>query len=92
MGLGSEIRDPEKTYSGSRIQWSKRHRIPDPGSATLILALMDSDSIRIRIQEFLYMEKDEQCSGACRKELAGIEALEKSKDQEDKAKLNKLFT
>jgi hypothetical protein len=31
MGLGSEIRDPEKTYSGSRIQGSKRHRIPDPG-------------------------------------------------------------
>jgi hypothetical protein len=30
MGLGSEIRDPEKTYSGSRIQGSKRHRIPDP--------------------------------------------------------------
>jgi hypothetical protein len=27
---GSEIRDPEKTYSGSRIQRSKRHRIPDP--------------------------------------------------------------
>ncbi len=29
---GSEIRDPEKTYSGSRIrvQASKRHRIPDP--------------------------------------------------------------
>ncbi len=26
---GSEIRDPEKTYSGSRIQWSNRHRIPD---------------------------------------------------------------
>ncbi len=37
MGLGSEIRDPEKTYSGSRIQGSKRHRIPDPrsGSASL---------------------------------------------------------
>ncbi len=30
MVLGSEIRDPEKTYSGSRIQGSKRHRIPDP--------------------------------------------------------------
>ncbi len=30
MGLGSEIRDPEKNYSGSRIQGSKRHRIPDP--------------------------------------------------------------
>ncbi len=27
---GSEIRDPEKTYSGSRIQGSKRHRILDP--------------------------------------------------------------
>jgi hypothetical protein len=27
---GSEIRDPVKTYSGSRIQGSKRHRIPDP--------------------------------------------------------------
>ncbi len=27
---GSEIRDPEITYSGSRIQGSKRHRIPDP--------------------------------------------------------------
>ncbi len=27
---GSEIRDPEKTYLGSRIQGSKRHRIPDP--------------------------------------------------------------
>jgi hypothetical protein len=38
MGLGSKILDPEKTYSGSRIQGSKRHRIPDPrsGSATLI--------------------------------------------------------
>jgi hypothetical protein len=31
---GSEIRDPEKTYSGSRIQGSKRHRIPDPGSGS----------------------------------------------------------
>ena len=30
MALGSEIRDPEKTYTGSRIQGSKRHRIPDP--------------------------------------------------------------
>jgi hypothetical protein len=28
--LGSGIRDPEKTYSVSRIQGSKRHRIPDP--------------------------------------------------------------
>jgi hypothetical protein len=24
------IRDPEKTYPGSRIPGSKRHRIPDP--------------------------------------------------------------
>ncbi len=29
MGLGSEIRDPEKTYSGSRIQGQKRNRIWD---------------------------------------------------------------
>jgi hypothetical protein len=27
---GFGIRDPEKTYSGSRMQGSKRHRIPDP--------------------------------------------------------------
>ncbi len=27
---GSGIRDPEKTHSGSRIQGSKRHQIPDP--------------------------------------------------------------
>jgi hypothetical protein len=27
---GFGIRDPEKTYSGSRIQGSKRHRILDP--------------------------------------------------------------
>jgi hypothetical protein len=27
---GSEIWDLEKTYSGSRIQGSKRHWIPDP--------------------------------------------------------------
>jgi hypothetical protein len=34
---GSEIRDPGKTYSGSRIQGSKRHRIPDPGSGSATL-------------------------------------------------------
>ncbi len=33
----SGIRDPEKTYSGSRIQGSKRHRIPDPGSGSATL-------------------------------------------------------
>ncbi len=32
---GFGIRDPEKTYSGSRIQGSKRQGIPDSGSATL---------------------------------------------------------
>jgi hypothetical protein len=30
MGLGSGIRDQQKTYYGFRIQGSKRHRIPDP--------------------------------------------------------------
>ena len=36
---GSEILDPEKTYSGSRIrvQGSKRHLIPDPGSGSATL-------------------------------------------------------
>ncbi len=29
QNYGFGIRDPEKTYSGSRIQGSKRHRIPD---------------------------------------------------------------
>jgi hypothetical protein len=29
------IRDPNKVYSGYRIKGSKRHRSPDPGSATL---------------------------------------------------------
>jgi hypothetical protein len=40
MGLGSEIRDPEKTYSGSRIQGSKRHRIPNPDPQHWITDLM----------------------------------------------------
>jgi hypothetical protein len=39
MGLRSGIRDPEKTFSGSRIQGSKRHRIPDPGSGSATLFL-----------------------------------------------------
>jgi hypothetical protein len=29
-GFGIRIRDPGKTYSGSWIQGSNRHRIPDP--------------------------------------------------------------
>ncbi len=38
MGFGSGIRDTEKTNPGSRIQESKKHRIPDPGSwsATMV--------------------------------------------------------
>ncbi len=61
LGSGSEIRDPEKTYSGSRIQGSKRHRIPDPdpqhcnvgnpGSdafLTLGSGIRDGKKIRIR--------------------------------------------
>jgi hypothetical protein len=34
---GSESWEQEKTYSGSRIQGSKRHRITDPGSAILLV-------------------------------------------------------
>ncbi len=43
--LGSEIRDPEKTYSGTRIQGSKRHRIPDPHHWIRYLRLMDPRSL-----------------------------------------------
>ncbi len=46
MGLGSEIRDPEKTYSGPRIQGSKRHRIPDPDPQHwYLLGLLDPDPL-----------------------------------------------
>jgi hypothetical protein len=38
---GSEIRDPEKTHSGTRIPGSKRHRIPDPGSGSATLHAID---------------------------------------------------
>jgi hypothetical protein len=34
---GFGIRDPEKTYSGSRIQGSKKHQIQDPGSGSATL-------------------------------------------------------
>jgi hypothetical protein len=37
MALGSEIRDPEKTYPGSRGQ-----KDPGSGSATLLAALGDA--------------------------------------------------
>jgi hypothetical protein len=42
---GSEIRDPEKTYSGSRIPdpGVKKHPILDPGSATLVGVLEATD-------------------------------------------------
>jgi hypothetical protein len=42
---GFGIRDLEKTYSGSRIQGSKRHRIPDP------------DPQHCRIQCFIDLKK-----------------------------------
>jgi hypothetical protein len=45
MGLGSGIRYPEITYSGSRIQRSKRHRIPDPGSGSAKLPTTRGDEI-----------------------------------------------
>ncbi len=35
MGLGSEIRDPEKTYRVFRIPDPGVKKVPDPGSATL---------------------------------------------------------
>jgi hypothetical protein len=45
----SGIRDPEKTYSGSRIQGSKRHLIPDPDPQHCYALIWLSWMIRIRI-------------------------------------------
>ncbi len=39
---GSEIRDPEWVYSGSRIQGSKRHRIPDPDPQHWLVGIIQS--------------------------------------------------
>jgi hypothetical protein len=47
---GSEIRDPEKTYSGSRIQGSKRHRTPDPGSGSATLPQEEKDLANVKLQ------------------------------------------
>jgi hypothetical protein len=62
---GSEIRDPrsgirKKTYSGSRIQGSKRHLIPDPQHLCCISGMFIPDpnffhsGSRIPIKEFNY--------------------------------------
>jgi hypothetical protein len=40
MGLGSEIRDPEKTYSGSRIPDPGVKKAPDPGSGSAALLFL----------------------------------------------------
>jgi hypothetical protein len=59
---GSEIRDPEKTYSGSRIQGSKRHRIPDPDPQHWFLPCLYSKRIcsktlKIRIRNYKSLRK-----------------------------------
>jgi hypothetical protein len=46
---GSEIRDPEKTYSRSRIQGSKRHRIPDPQHCRKVFGIWKEFTHRIQI-------------------------------------------
>jgi hypothetical protein len=52
---GFEIRDPEKTYSGSRIQGSKRHRIRNASCSDCVfyfcpLVLLDmTPSFPVRI-------------------------------------------
>jgi hypothetical protein len=53
MGLVSGIRALDKTYSGSRIQGSKRHRIPDPGSSTLLLHLFFNHADRLQYADFI---------------------------------------
>ncbi len=52
MDLGSEIRDPEKIYSGSEIQGSKRHRIRIRNTG---IQDQNDSGIRIRIKEFKYL-------------------------------------
>jgi hypothetical protein len=46
MGLGSDPRsgNRKKTYSGSRIQGSKRHRIPDPDPQHWLVQSFNSNS------------------------------------------------
>jgi hypothetical protein len=53
---GSEIRDPEKTYSGSQIQGSKRHRIPDPDPQHCKIYKLNSNNIvgKILLLECLF--------------------------------------
>ncbi len=51
---GSEIRDPENTYSGSRIQGPKRHRIPDPGSGSATLY------VSFYLNRPLHVDKDDE--------------------------------
>ncbi len=46
---GSEIRDPGKTYSGSRIQRSKRHRILDPDPQHCNVAVL------FRIRKYVFI-------------------------------------
>jgi hypothetical protein len=65
----SEIRGSGKAYSGSRIQWSKRHRIPDPGSATLLhtgfLFCLVKYSVESNYPEKLTHDKDYQWHQKC---------------------------
>jgi hypothetical protein len=57
MGLGSGIRDPEKTYFGSRIrvQGSKRHRIPDPDPQHCLLASRISKYLAVIVTHFAFI-------------------------------------
>jgi hypothetical protein len=51
MGLGSRIRDPEETYSGSRI--------PDLGSATMVVFFL-SVSLLLYSTDILPMQDEER--------------------------------
>ncbi len=54
MGLGSEIRDPEKTYSGSR---SRGQKGTDPGSGSAALPKSRLVILSGRIKNFLGLEE-----------------------------------
>jgi hypothetical protein len=68
------IRDPEKTYFGSRIHGSKRHRIPEPGSGS---ATLDGRS-KNRTQE---KEKQKKKREETEKQQNNIEEMEKQEQK-----------
>ncbi len=58
IDLGSGVRDPEKIYSGSRIQGSKRHRIPDPDPQNLQIDMAAGSCNSLQLNPVLWIRVD----------------------------------